>query len=179
MIIGLTGYAQSGKDTVAKVLVENYGFKRVAFADKIRELLHETDPMIGDGTYHLRSMVNIYGWDVVKQRDDARRLLQNLGVAARKVFGEEFWVEQAIKDLSIDASYVFTDVRFKNEVSTLKKLNAQIWKIERPGIQAVNNHISELELKDYIADKVLLNEGTIEELENLVKSQIGHSLSAN
>ena len=36
MIIGLSGYARSGKDTVAELLVLNYGFKRVAFADGIR-----------------------------------------------------------------------------------------------------------------------------------------------
>mgnify|MGYP006283771541 FL=1 len=41
MIIGLTGYAQSGKDTVASLLVEHYGYERVAFADKIRSFLYE------------------------------------------------------------------------------------------------------------------------------------------
>ena len=39
VIIGLSGYAQSGKDTVANILVQHYGYKRVAFADKIRECL--------------------------------------------------------------------------------------------------------------------------------------------
>ena len=39
MIIGLTGYAQAGKDSVANSLVQNYGYTRVAFADKIKELL--------------------------------------------------------------------------------------------------------------------------------------------
>ena len=33
-IIGLSGYARSGKDEAAKVLVEELGFPRVAFADK-------------------------------------------------------------------------------------------------------------------------------------------------
>ena len=49
MIIGLTGYAQSGKDTVAQVLVDNYGFNRVSFADPIRKLLYETNPMLKEG----------------------------------------------------------------------------------------------------------------------------------
>ena len=31
-VIGLTGYAQSGKDTVASILVEKYGYRRIAFA---------------------------------------------------------------------------------------------------------------------------------------------------
>ena len=56
MIIGLTGYARSGKDTVAKILVDNYGYKRIAFADKIRELLVEINPILENG--HL-SLIHI------------------------------------------------------------------------------------------------------------------------
>ena len=37
MIIGLTGYKGSGKDTAASHLVEKYGFTRVAFADKLKK----------------------------------------------------------------------------------------------------------------------------------------------
>ena len=31
MIVGLSGYARSGKDTVAELHVLNYGFKRMAY----------------------------------------------------------------------------------------------------------------------------------------------------
>lgn len=180
MIIGLTGYAQSGKDTVAEYLVNNHGFKRVAFADKIRDLIYETNPMIGDGTYFLKVMVDAYGWDVLKQREDVRRLLQNVGVAARTVFGKDFWVNQAIVGLdTVNNSYVFTDVRFKNEVESLKRLGAEIWRIERPNVTAVNQHISETELSDYVPDRLLLNEGTIEELHKVVQIRMGDALSAN
>ena len=48
MIIGLSGYARSGKDAVAQVLVSEFGFKRVAFADPIRDLLYEMDPKIDE-----------------------------------------------------------------------------------------------------------------------------------
>ena len=37
MIIGLGFKARSGKDTVADYLIENYGFKRLAFADALKE----------------------------------------------------------------------------------------------------------------------------------------------
>ena len=50
MIIGLSGYAQSGKDEVAKVLVEDYGYKRVAFADKIKAPLLMTHGEADDNT---------------------------------------------------------------------------------------------------------------------------------
>lgn len=36
-IIGIHGKARSGKDEIAKVLEMGYGFKRVAFADKLKE----------------------------------------------------------------------------------------------------------------------------------------------
>jgi dephospho-CoA kinase len=46
LIIGLSGYAQSGKDTVAELLCLNYGFKRIAFADAIREGVVRLNPML-------------------------------------------------------------------------------------------------------------------------------------
>lgn len=46
MIIGLHGVSQSGKDTSAKVLIEKFGFKRIAFADKLREMLYALNPIV-------------------------------------------------------------------------------------------------------------------------------------
>ena len=45
MLIGLTGYATSGKDTVADIL-KPLGFERVAFADALRESVQVLDPII-------------------------------------------------------------------------------------------------------------------------------------
>ena len=102
MIIGLCGYAQSGKDTVANILVEKYGYQRIAFADPIRALLYETNPMLKEG-YRVQGLVDVYGWDKVKvDYPEARRLLQELGLGARKLFVVMFWVNQSLKD--IDAS---------------------------------------------------------------------------
>lgn len=179
MIIGLTGYAQSGKDTVAKVLVEKHGFKRIAFADKIRELVYETDPMI-KGDYHLKVMVDAYGWDVIKQTPEVRRMLQNIGMAARTVFGDLFWVTQALKQVRFTENWVITDVRFKNEADMIKTYDdSQIWRIKRHGVEAVNNHISETEMETYKVDQILQNRGTLEELEELVSSRLGRLLDAN
>lgn len=179
MIIGLTGYAQSGKDTVAQYLVEKHGYKRIAFADKIRELLYEMDPMI-DGVYHLRILVDAYGWDVIKQKPEVRRMLQNLGVAARTTFGSMFWVQQALRQIHFTGKWVITDVRFINEATTIKSYdNAQIWRIKRDGVTAINSHVSETEMDNYKVDQILTNRGTIEELHNLVEKRLGFSLDAN
>jgi hypothetical protein len=45
-IIGLSGYAQCGKDAVAAYLVERYGFERRGFADKMREAVYALNPVV-------------------------------------------------------------------------------------------------------------------------------------
>lgn len=173
MIIGLTGYARSGKDEVAKILVEKYGYKRIAFADKIRELLYEMDPPIPMGygleahTVGLQNYVDVYGWEGGKQNPTVRSMLQNLGVGARKVFNDSFWIHQAFGFGTImrHENIVVTDVRFTNEADTIAgTLEGQIWRVTRPGITAVNNHISEHDLYNYKANETLDNEGTLEDL---------------
>lgn len=38
-VIAVSGYKRSGKDTIANYLVKNYGFKKVAFADPLKDLV--------------------------------------------------------------------------------------------------------------------------------------------
>ena len=180
MIIGLSGYAQSGKDTIANVLVNEYGFTRIAFADKIRELLYVMDPAIEiedpqNGNYFvgLQNMVDVLGWDRAKQSQYVRSLLQNLGLGARKVFGENHWIVEALKNIDREANYVITDVRFVNEADWVKDVfNGILWRVKRPGVEAVNNHVSESEMNGYKVDQILHNGGTIEDLESLVRQRM-------
>jgi hypothetical protein len=164
MIIGLTGYAQSGKDTVAKILVDNYGYQRIAFADKIRELLYETS-----SPKFIKSLVDQVGWEEAKQYEMIREALQRTGVAARKVFGEDFWISQAFSGRKEIDNLVITDVRFTNEADYIKWFpGSQLWRIKRSGVEAVNSHISETQLDGYPVDQILVNNGTIADLEALV-----------
>jgi dephospho-CoA kinase len=184
MIIGLAGYAQSGKDTLANVLVENHGYVRIAFADPIRELLYQMDPPlpVGSGAEKhvvgLQNYVDIYGWDVAKQHENVRAMLQNLGVGARTVFGEDFWIQQAIQKTAGEENIVITDVRFINEADHLKVLakytgrEVQMWRVKRAGVYAVNSHVSESEMDGYKMDQIFSNNGTIEQLESLVHKRI-------
>lgn len=178
MIIGLTGYAQSGKDTVAALLVEHYGFKRVAFADKIRDLLLEMDPPVPmeDGkVVGLQNLVEVYGWDEAKQNPIVRSMLQNLGVGARKVFGKNHWVVEVFKDMDMyDTDYVITDVRFANEAEFIRTFNGNIWRVTRPGVGPVNGHVSESELDSIEVDHVINNDGDFKDL--MVELQSAYDL---
>ena len=174
MIIGLCGYAQSGKDSVAEVLVNQYDFTRIAFADPIRELLYEMNPTVKDGGYRLQGVVDGYGWDVAKTAfPEVRALLQNLGVGARKVFGEQFWVQQALRQVHFEGNYVITDVRFPNEAKAIRlHEGSQIWRIKRTGFDAVNAHVSESAMDGEKIDQIFLNSGTVEDLKVLIQTRM-------
>jgi hypothetical protein len=172
MIIGLSGYARSGKDTVAKYLVEHHSFERVAFADPIRNLLWDMDPLLKDG-FHLQGVVNAYGWEIAKTKfPEVRRLLQELGVGARKHIDEEIWVIKALRTMSEDKNYVVTDVRFKNEANQIKMIGGQIWRVERTGVEAVNSHISEHDMDNWEFDAYVHNNSSLEDLEFAVKTTL-------
>jgi hypothetical protein len=185
MIVGLTGYAQSGKDTIAQILVDKYGFIRVAFADKIREFLYELNPVVKDGV-QLRELIDMHGWDVAKvQEPEVRRLLQEIGISARKVFGDDFWIRQALEPHQVFERMVITDVRFENEAEHIKLIGnwidkpSEIWRIKRPNIGAVNDHVSESQMDGYKVDRILVNRGTLDELELLVQTRMGALLHDN
>lgn len=177
MIIGLSGYAQAGKDTVAEIMGRKYGYERVAFADKIREFLYDMNP--STGTELLKAKVDSEGWEQAKRHPEVRRLLQTTGMAGRTLFSEMFWIDQVFSQLDSEKKYVITDVRFTNEANSVKKFGGEIWRIKRQGIEAINSHVSESEMDRYHVDRILSNGGTLEELELLVQTRMDSLLHAN
>jgi len=143
MIIGLCGYAGSGKDTVAQILVQEHGFERRAFADKLKAIAYDID-------IDLAEAVDLLGWDRAKQIPKYRALLQDLGVAVREHLGEDAWVNAVLPPEPIAKpgslwDYVITDVRFNNEIDRILDLGGKVGEVIRPGIAAINNHVSETE----------------------------------
>ena len=172
-IIGLTGYAQSGKDTFASILVEKYGYSRIAFADKIRDFLYGINPMVGcSPTGYLQDLVNLVGWDKAKQEPQVRRLLQDLGISARDLISEDIWVTAALSSVSKDQRIVITDVRFENEAAMIKSMGGQLWRVKRSGVGPVNDHVSESEMDGYKVDQIFVNNGTLEELQALITTRM-------
>ena len=168
MIIGLSGYARSGKDTVAELLCLNYAFKRVAFADPIREAILTLNPKI-DSITHVSHRVEDYGWEVAKQEPEIRRLLQVMGTeVGRKMFGENIWIDMAFKQAEQYQQVVIPDVRFTNEADAIKELGGIIWRINRHGLNGINEHRSEHAMDSYMVDHVIYNDGSLDELSDEV-----------
>ena len=169
MIIGLSGYAQSGKDSTAELLCLNYGFKRISFALPMRDALYRLNPYLMHddlgNSYRLADDVDEHGWDMAKQNPEVRRLLQVFGTeVGRKMFGENFWIEQAFKRAADYERVVIADVRFPNEADAIKQQGGKVWRINRHNHSAVNSHISEHAMDNYMFDHVIYNDGTLDDL---------------
>lgn len=165
MIIGLCGYAQSGKDTVGSYLVDAYGFERIAFADAMRKAMYVLNPHVGQADLFLADLVDQLGWDEAKQYAEVRGLLQRFGTeVGREMFGNDFWVEVAFQGVKPDSKYVITDVRFPNEQDSIVAAGGDIWKVTRPGYGPVNAHVSDN--WDFAWDTELENLTTIQALQS-------------
>lgn len=171
-VIGVNGYARSGKDTIANILVEQCGFKRMAFADKLREALYELNPFVVHERGHdyatVQWVIDMYGWDGYKETEwgpEIRRLLQRMGTeVGRNILGENIWVDAVLNDLDDQGKYVFTDCRFENEAESVTNLWGRVWRVDRPGVGPANDHISEIGLDDWNFDVRINNAGSIEDL---------------
>lgn len=164
MLIGLSGYARSGKDTMAELLCLNYSFSRLSFADPMRDAVYKLNPLI-DGTTRLADLVDDYGWDVAKSKDEARRLLQVFGTeVGREMFGGNFWIDQAFKQIDPAANVVIADVRFPNEADAIKARGGTVIRINRHNLSAVNSHKSEHAMDNYMFNHVIYNDGTLDDL---------------
>lgn len=96
-LIGLCGYAGSGKDTVARILREDYDFEQFAFADGVRELLYEINPYLVSVGKTYREVLTIYGYERAKRTySEIRDWLVRIGQGARNAIGEDVWVRRTM-----------------------------------------------------------------------------------
>lgn len=180
MIIGVSGYARAGKDSLAEILVKDMEFERVAFADVLRQVLYTLNPFIAPWT-DLKSVVDEHGWEYAKtqgpvsQYQEVRRLLQTLGTdVGRGMFGPNFWVNSLFQSLDLTKKqYVISDVRFPNEADAVKDVGGRVVRVERPGTDPVNSHPSEVALDGYPFDAIFNNDDTLEHLRIMVTRWTG------
>jgi hypothetical protein len=166
--IAVSGWARSGKDSIAEYLVKKHGYTRVSFADPMREALLALDPQIRyfETSLSLATAVRLIGWEELKENsEDVRQLLQKMGTeVGRNIFGKNFWVDLAIKEAKKHKKVVFSDCRYLNEADAIRKRGGQVWRITRPGVRPANAHTSEKDLDDYNFDARIVNDSTLARL---------------
>ena len=141
MIIGVTGFIGSGKDTVANYLTTFHGYKRISFAGTLKD-----------------SVASVFGWDrdmlegTTKSSREWREQLdlwwsKRLGIpeltprwvlqqwgteVCREGFHNDIWVASVENQLrKAKDNIVITDCRFTNEIEAIKNAGGITIRVER------------------------------------------------
>jgi len=170
-IIGINGFARSGKDTIASILVERYGFRHEAIADPIKRLALASDPS-------LRRMVDGFGWDHVKTaHSGVRDRLQALGAAIRAEWGDTFLIVEILGGVLEDERVVISDVRTPEEAREVRDWGGFVFRVERPYVGPANRDYTERLLAPDLIDHTFHNEGAIgdlvEQVNRFFESEMG------
>lgn len=164
-IIIFSGKQFSGKDTVAKILLERFkSFKRIGIADAIKMRYSEKTGLTIE--------------EIEKNKSQYRQDLIDLGDWGRAQ-SPDYWLNSIIE---YEGNTIVTDIRVKHELDLFRSYGAFSVRVEaseqarsKRGVLASSNDATETGLdnvKDW--DFVIYNEGTYEELlgntDNLIEA---------
>lgn len=175
--VGIIGRARVGKDTAGEWFVKNRGYKRVSFADPIRELALKLDPILYTTEYgrvvDLSTVIADLDWEEAKDaHPEVRRILQELGAGVRAI-DPDFWLRAALAKVA-EANengqpVVITDVRYSNEAHSLRRAGFHLVYIERPDMPHLAPHESEGALSADDAGYTIRNDGDLYNFESMVE----------
>ena len=177
------GLKRSGKDTIANLLIDKYGFIRYSFADPLKkatkeifgfndeQLWGEEKEKIDDNWgISAREVLQILGteilqYDIHKHTDKLSHIGRNNWVHRFKI-----WYNDEIKK-NPNLLVVVPDVRFQHEVNIIKSMGGTVWKVVRPSLNNVDLHPSETEMESIIPDLTIINDSTIENLYKKIENE--------
>jgi len=192
IIIAFSGKKQSGKDTAAARLIEHHGFKRLAFADVLKDMTAEQysiprewfdDPErkeialtqfpIGPREQFSEMIARFMQREFAYREGllywTPRALLILEGSVKRSV-SSQYWVSKVIEKIRTYeddcARTVVSDARYVAEIEHLREAFGDellTWRINRPELPVVSTDPSECDLDDYQFDFITENAGTVEE----------------
>lgn len=177
ILLLLRGRSGSGKDTVANILKEKFGYIRFAFADILKEIVAEKyscDISIlhsQEGKRQLCPQIPHKTWRQVLIDEGKLQRSYNLNVFAEKL------VERILtSDISTSHNIVITDWRYPNEFEFLKtscislSYDIRTLHIISPNRYPTFDDPSEHMLDSRIHDPVLINPDTVDDLIKQVDS---------
>ena len=194
MIIGICGLIGSGKGTVADILVEQHNYEKLSFADKLKDGVSsvfgwDREMLEGDTdeSRKWREEEDKFWTEETGETVTPRLILQLFGTdCMRNGFYDGIWVSLVKQELlkNKDKNYVIPDVRFENEAKMIRSLGGRICQVRRGpdplwfrlykdlGQEPIDIHKSEWAWANVQMDYILANDGTPEDLKNLVKDHL-------
>jgi hypothetical protein len=139
MIIGLIGFAGSGKGAAADILVEKKRYTKLAFADTVKDAtaaifgwprnLLEGDT---DESRAFRELTDAFWTERFGYNFTPRLALQMMGTeAGRDVFHKDIWIHALEKKMAMYKDVVIADVRFPNEIEFIQSKGGFVVRVKR------------------------------------------------
>ena len=172
LLIGLAGAKRVGKDVVASMLVDRHGYTQYALASPLKALcqdlfglsdqqVHGRLKEVLDTRYHLTP----------------RQILQIVGTDCIRSISPTHWLdafEATHVGADVGQKVVVSDVRFQNEVDTIKRLGGHVFLITRECCETCDRHVSEQQVHTLRGvDGTIRNTGTLQELKDQAERAIG------
>jgi hypothetical protein len=181
-LIGISGFAQSGKDTLAGLIAAQSGWHVLHFADKLREACRALNPIVDVNEFGFderwKEIESELGYEGGKNHprfgNEFRRIMQNMGTeVGRNILGPNIWVDATLNSMRPDVmGYVIADVRFPNEAQAITTRGGINVRVSRPGVGPQGDHTSETSLNSWPFDMRLTNDGTPEDLYERFKDRM-------
>lgn len=165
-LIAFIGRKGSGKDTAARILVDNL-WENVKFAGGLKAMLAGYLAYVGVDKKNIHHMLEgqfkeVPTWHFCAKTP--RFAMQTLGTEwGRDIIGKDLWKDSCILRCQQFEDVVVTDARFQNEIEALQGIGGKIVRVTRAGV-AKDDHESERYIDDLPADFEIANDGTIDEL---------------
>lgn len=139
MLLGVVGFAGSGKGTIGDIFIRDYQFVRLSFADALKDAVSvifgwDRKMLEGDTkeSREWREKVDPWWSDKFGYQVTPRLMLQKMGTeAGRNVFNDEIWIHTVAKRLKDHENVVIPDVRFKNEIDFVRDNGGFIIQVNR------------------------------------------------
>lgn len=161
MLVGLIGKAGVGKSEAAKLLSQEFGLKRAAFADLLKHaLIHWGVPQTNLVGSQSDKDIPLADWNGLS----GRQYMQKLGTAMRDL-DPDFWVKAFYQWHDDDKHLVIEDVRMPNEAQSIRARGGLLIKIDRPGVTGTKHsgHVSETSVDRLMGDVLIVNNGSLDD----------------
>ena len=168
IIVGLAGRKRVGKDSIADILIYEYGFVSDSFAAPFRDFVSQAICCDFADVVDKEAPID---WLGGKSR---RELMQLLGTAwGRKMIHADIWINALRQRIAkYPASHtcplVITDIRFEDEAQAVRDMGGWVVHVRRPQLPYTDMHESESDLQIYKMDGIVYNDGDLPALESTV-----------
>jgi len=141
MIVGVAGFIGSGKDTIADYLITFKGFKRMSYAEPLKDAIGaifgwDRELLEGTTKYSREWRDTIDTWWAERLKIPhltPRFVLQQWGTeVGRRAFHDDIWIASVENKLrSVKDNIVISDCRFPNELRSIKNAGGITIRVNR------------------------------------------------